>query len=159
MSNRCDAYGPIRCGAYGSMWFLFVQEISVGCQTDAMHMVRCDVVHMDRCGSCLFKTDHSDYTPMRCIWSDAMWCIWIDAVLVCTKKFNRSFPLLSSPSLIYLFHTIFFRGSKVRLFCSPRCNRCDAVHMARCCSCLYKKVQLMRHGAYGPMRCDAYGPM
>ena len=54
-----------------------------------------------------------------CIWSDAMRCIWSDAVIVCTKKISWI------------------------------TNRCDALHMVRCCYCVYKKDQF----DYNPMGC------
>ena len=38
-------------------------------------------MHMVRCCSCLYRKDHFDYKPMRCIWSDA--------VLVCTEKITN----------------------------------------------------------------------
>ena len=92
---RCDAYGPMRC-----TW------------SDAMYMVRCDAVHMVRCCSCLYEKDQSDYKPTRCIRSDAMHmvrccldrsvglqtdamrCIWSDAVLLCTNLVATKQPML-----------------------------------------------------------------
>ena len=78
-----DAHGPmrctwsdatyathmVRCDAYGSMLFKFVQKGSV-CKP-----MRCEV-----------QKYQFDYKSMRCDAHGPMRCIWSDAVLVCTKK-------------------------------------------------------------------------
>ena len=129
---RCDAVHMVRCDAYGLMQFLFVQQKSVGLQTDAMWCIWSDVMHMVRCSSCLYNKNQSDYKPMRCgvygpircgafapmlflfvqqksvgLQTDEMKCIWSDAVLV--QK--RSVGLQTD---------------------AMRCIWSDAEHMVRC---------------------------
>ena len=54
----------MRCGAYGH----------------AVHMVRCDAMHMTRCCSSLYKQDQSVYKPEHVVRCDAVHTILCDAV-------------------------------------------------------------------------------
>ena len=98
---------------------------------------------------------------VRCDSSDAMRCIWSDAIHL--MRCGAYGPML-----------FLFVQKKISLIT----NRCDAVHVTRCDVVHYgpilflfvqKKISLntnrcdavhvTRCGAYDPMRCGAYGPM
>ena len=126
------------------MRFFFVQKRSV--YYKPMHVVRCDAVHMVRCCSSLYKKDQ--FITNRCMWSDAMRCIWSGAVLLCTKK--------------------------ISLIAKNRCmwsDACGPMHVVRCMwsdavLLLTKKISLITNRRiiqaslrgpnhrHRPMRCD-----
>ena len=81
---------------------------SVQVRSDAVHIVRCGSclcktdqsdydsgnkrMHMVRCGSCLYKTDQSDYEPMRCGAYDPMRLLFVQNRSVGTNRCKCMLP-------------------------------------------------------------------
>ena len=130
MTIRCDAVHVVRCCSclhkkdqldYKPMQCMW-SDAALVCQGNMQlrNLQLCDLRQRE------YQVDYKIYIAFSvvacctfvcrkrsvCLQTDAMWCMWSGAVLVCTKQISWI------------------------------TTRCDAVHMVRCRSCLHKTDQL-----------------
>ena len=107
-----------------------------------MRCIWSDAMHMVRCCSCLYKKDRSDNKPMRC---DAYGLMRCDAHDPMRFLFVQKRPVDNKPmrcGACGLMRCNWSDAVLVRTKTIGRItNRCDEVHIVRCCSCLYNKHQ------------------
>ena len=144
---------------HGSMLFFFVPKRSDGLQTDAMHMVRCDVarciwsdavlfvpkrsdglqtdaVHMVRCGAMHMVSDAMHMVRCdvaRCIWSDVMRVLSLGQVWL-------DAVLVCAKKISMNLYVASVHVTRCDVHGPMRCMWSDAMHMVRCCSCLHKTI-------------------